>query len=357
MAEYRAGVLSITIAVLVVSVSAGDNNHAYSPCRDTTVQRHDGFTLGLAFAGKSSFYSSSNTSLQLSPCDKRLSLTNSNAQLAVFRPKVDEISLLTVNSSTLSPKTARGIKLIEFDLDLFLAICVNWPFEVLPLLVNVVPKSLSFQLLYCCAESADTNMWRGREALKLNNLLNFDRSRNTKGMGVDQRSLGNQDSQMVVSGIKATSMLILVDMPSFVQESYGAGYMVAFAGSKYAARSPLAFVANGSHIVTSFTLVLEFKKGRLNNLYWKRDSCASCKGNSNFVCLNGQDCAIPLKDCKSHQGKVDCSLGIQLAFSGTDKHYEVLNSWYEVSNLRQYSLFGLYSNLKSSLSSQYNNIF
>lgn len=31
--------------------------------------------------------------------------------------------------------------------------------------------------------------------------------------------------------------------------------MVAFAGRKYAARSPLSFVANSTYIVTSFTLV------------------------------------------------------------------------------------------------------
>jgi len=38
-----------------------------------------------------------------------------------------------------------------------------------------------------------------------------------------------------------------------VQDTYG--YMVAFAGRKYAARSPPAFVANGTYTVTSFTLV------------------------------------------------------------------------------------------------------
>lgn len=102
--------------------------------------------------------------------------------------------------------------------------------------------------------------------------------------------------------------------------------------------------------------VLEFKKGRLQNLYWKRDGCAKCSGNSNYVCLNNQDCALRTTNCKP-QGSVDCSLGIQLTFSGTDKHFSALNSWYEVQNLRQYSLYGLYSNLKDSLTSQYSNIF
>ncbi|KAK3227039.1 hypothetical protein Dsin_006901 [Dipteronia sinensis] len=93
---------------------------------------------------------------------------------------------------------------------------------------------------------------------------------------------------------------------------------------KYAARSPPAFVANSTYTVTSFTLVLEFKKGRLQNLYWKRDGCAKCSGSSIFVCLNNQDCAIRTSSCKNRGGSVDCSLGIQLAFSGTDKHLSAL---------------------------------
>ncbi|XP_027366118.1 uncharacterized protein LOC113872622 [Abrus precatorius] len=234
---------AIAVAVLVVAlpVDAGDNNRVFSPCTDTRVQRSDGFTLGIAFASKDKFFYSNNNSVQLSPCDTRLSLSNSNSQIALFRPKVDEISLLTVNSS------------------------------------------------------------------------------------------------------------------SFVADTYG--YMVAFAGRKYAARSPPAFVANSTYTVTSFTLVLEFKRGRLQNLYWKRDGCAKCSGNSKAVCLNNQDCALQTSSCKSHGGPVDCSIGIQLAFSGTDKHLAVFNSWYEVKNLRQYSLFGLYSNLRDSLTSQYDKFF
>ncbi|XWS59361.1 hypothetical protein CRYUN_Cryun08bG0114900 [Craigia yunnanensis] len=199
--------------------SSDDTNHAYTPCSDTKVQLSDGFTFGVAFASRQSFLF--NSSLQLSPCDRRLSLSNSNSRVALFRPKVDEISLLTINTSSFSPDLVGG-------------------------------------------------------------------------------------------------------------------YMVAFAGRKY---------------------VLEFKKGRLQNLYWKRDGCAQCSGNSNFACLNKQDCAINTNSCKNHGGSVDCSLGIQLAFSGTDKHLSALNSWYEVENLRQYSLYGLYSNLRDSLTSQYNKIF
>ncbi|KAM7263134.1 hypothetical protein ACFE04_000817 [Oxalis oulophora] len=243
--SHQQRVLMTLVMVLMASsswiASSSDDNHVYSPCGDTTVARSDGFTFGIVFSAQDNF--NYNKSTQLSPCDSRLDLSNRGAQLAVFRPKVDEISLLSVTNSNFSP------------------------------------------------------------------------------------------------------------------ENYG-GYMVAFAGRKYAARSRYAFVANSSYTVTSFTLVLEFKKGRLQNLFWKRDGCARCAGKgSQFTCLNNQDCAIKTSNCKNHQGSVDCSLGIQLAFSGTDKHYSALNSWYEVENLRQYSLYGLYSNLKDSLTSQYNSFF
>ncbi|XP_054825790.1 uncharacterized protein LOC129323206 [Prosopis cineraria] len=236
MAVLRAIATSLIIVMVAAFVDAGDTNGVYSPCMDSTVERSDGFSFGIAFASKENFFY--NNTVQLSPCDSRLALSSSNSQISVFRPKVDEISLLTVNSS------------------------------------------------------------------------------------------------------------------SFTADSYG--YMVAFAGRKYAARSPPAFVANSTYTVTSFTLVLEFKKGRLENLYWKRDGCAKCSGVSDFVCLRNQDCALKTTSCMSHGGSVDCSLGIQTAFSGTDKHLSVLNSWYEVENLRQYSLYALYSNLRDSLTSQYN---
>lgn len=227
------------LAVVTVAVSAGDTNNVYQPCADTKVQRFDGFTFGIAFASKESFFFNQT---QLSPCDRRLPLSSNGGQLSVFRPKVDEISLLTINTTT-SPSVTSG------------------------------------------------------------------------------------------------------------------GFMVAFAGRKYAARSPPIFVGNNSYSVTSFTLVLEFQKGTLQNLYWKRDGCSSCSGKTNFVCLNKQDCAIKTSSCKAQNGAVDCSIGIQTAFSGTDKHEVALNSWYEVSKLKQYSLYGLYSNLKDSLTSQYDKFF
>ncbi|KAG4994397.1 hypothetical protein JHK86_031224 [Glycine max] len=234
MALKRA--LWLMLLLLSVAAAATNTNNVYQPCADARIQRSDGFTFGIAFSSRDSFFYNQNQSLQLSPCDRRLSLSFSNSQLALFRPRVDEISLLTINTS------------------------------------------------------------------------------------------------------------------SFFPDSYG-GYMVAFAGRKYAARSPLAFVANSTYTV------LEFQRGRLQNFYWKRDGCSSCKEKSNFICLNKQDCAIRTSSCKGRGGAVDCSLGIQLAFSGTDRHLRVLNSWFEVENLRQYSLYGLYSNLRDSLTGQYNKFF
>jgi len=88
----------IVIAMMAVFVAdAADTNDVYLPCEDAKVQRGDGFTFGIAFADKQSFTPDSGP--QLSPCDSRLNLPG-KAQLVVFRPMVDEISLLTVNRSS-----------------------------------------------------------------------------------------------------------------------------------------------------------------------------------------------------------------------------------------------------------------
>ncbi|XVF45209.1 hypothetical protein PTKIN_Ptkin02bG0186600 [Pterospermum kingtungense] len=216
----------MVVIPMMIAAMADDTNGVFSPCEDSKVQKSDGFTFGLAFSKKEFFFFEN---IQLSPCDNRLALASKTAQLAVFRPKVDEISLLTINGT--------------------------------------IPHAAG-------------------------------------------------------------------------------GYMVAFAGRKYAARSFPVMVADEQNTITSFTLVLEFQQGTLQNLYWKSFGCDSCSGES-AVCLNKQDCAIPTSKC----GATGCSLGIQLAFSGTDKNLEALNSWYEVSNLRQYSLYGLYSDLRDTVTS------
>lgn len=235
--------LPIVMVMVMVTIQAHglDRNDVFSPCLDAKVERFDGFSFGLAFASKASFFFNQT---QLSPCDRRLPLAGSGAKLAVFRPKIDEISFLTIDGDTF-----------------------------------------------------DSNM--------------------------------------------------------------DGGYMVAFSGRQYAARSMPVLVTDDTHIITSFTLVLEFGQGTLQNLFWKKFGCSSCPGKS-VVCLDGQDCAVPLSECNSNTikgGNVDCSLSIQLAFSGTDKYDNVLNSWYEVANLRQYSLYALYNNLQGSPNNPFQGLY
>lgn len=99
--SQAAAAVAIFLAVMMAGSSeAGDHNAVFSPCSDATVRRRDGFTFGIAFSNLDSFYLNQNRTLQLSPCDGRLSLSSGGAQLAVFRPKVDEISLLTVDTTT-----------------------------------------------------------------------------------------------------------------------------------------------------------------------------------------------------------------------------------------------------------------
>lgn len=157
--------------------------------------------------------------------------------------------------------------------------------------------------------------------------------------------------------------------------------VVAFAGRKYAARSIPAFVTNWTYTVTQFYFGSHYYIISVNIysffyvngpssslcrfLKLKREDCRACTGkemaavhvqaNLTLVFLNNQVWAIRT-NCKNGWGSVNCNLGIQLAFSWTDKHHAVFNSWYEVKNLRQYSLYGFCSNLRETLTSQYNKV-
>ena len=110
-----AGPVAVALAVLaavMVAADAGDENRVFQPCADAKVKRYDGFTFGIAFASRDSFFFNQ---IQLSPCDQRLSLSSNNAQLAVFRPKVDEISLLTINTSTSPSVSYRSLRVLIFE--------------------------------------------------------------------------------------------------------------------------------------------------------------------------------------------------------------------------------------------------
>jgi hypothetical protein len=101
--------LSLAVAVCCLAeLAAANTNGVYEPCSDARIQRGDGFTFGVVFAGYNTFFAG-NT--QLSPCDRRLNLAASG-QLALFRPKVDEISLLTINTTTgFNPVSDPGLAL------------------------------------------------------------------------------------------------------------------------------------------------------------------------------------------------------------------------------------------------------
>lgn len=98
--------LLLLLMALVVHSESANTNNVYQPCADTKIQRSDGFTFGIAFSSRDSFFS--NQSHQLSPCDRRLSLAALNSQLAVFRPRVDQISLLSINTSSFFPVLTRS---------------------------------------------------------------------------------------------------------------------------------------------------------------------------------------------------------------------------------------------------------
>ncbi|XWS52778.1 hypothetical protein CRYUN_Cryun11dG0101600 [Craigia yunnanensis] len=123
--------------------------------------------------------------------------------------------------------------------------------------------------------------------------------------------------------------------------------MVAFAGRKYVARYIPAFVANSTYTGTSFTLVLESQKGRLQNQEQNQELILE----ERWMCFMRRQ----IQFCLPQQTRL-CYRNIRLqklrgfcrlqpwdtaSFSGTDKHLAVLNSWYEVENLRQYSLYSL----------------
>ncbi|KAJ0077564.1 hypothetical protein Patl1_36226 [Pistacia atlantica] len=125
------------------------------------------------------------------------------------------------------------------------------------------------------------------------------------------------------------------------------GFVVAFAGRKYAARSVPQMISDVDNTGYYFN-VLEFHEGTLQNLHWKSFGCDSCGGDAG-VCLNNTVCAVPNTKCKKPEASADCKLSIQLTFSGTDESREVLNSWYEVENLRKFSLFDLYANVRDAM--------
>ena len=94
-------ICQVLLLVMLLGIGArADTNVVYSPCMDTTVLKNDGFTFGLAIGSNYSFFVDRT---QYSPCDSRLQGGLSSGHLALFRPKVDEITLLLLNYTELDP--------------------------------------------------------------------------------------------------------------------------------------------------------------------------------------------------------------------------------------------------------------
>lgn len=112
--------VTMTMVVMMFVAEGADTNNVFSPCVDARVQKFDGFTFGLAFSNRDSFFFNQT---QLSPCDLRLSLSGNGAQLALFRPKVDEISYLTINSTTFNPVCSSCMSLIFKKFSMLIFFC------------------------------------------------------------------------------------------------------------------------------------------------------------------------------------------------------------------------------------------
>ncbi|GAQ81596.1 hypothetical protein KFL_000850120 [Klebsormidium nitens] len=233
-------------AILLLSLVLGafaDDNPVYNPCGDApAVARGDGFTFAVALGSDPTFWHG------LSPCDPNLvqvpEILPSGTSMAVFRPKVDELSLIRFNN------------------------------------------------------------------ISLNNLNN--------------QFPGNQ-SLMVYAG----SYPAYISVP----KTY---------------RTPLGQVP-------TFSLVLDFNRGKLRNILWKNEDCKTCEKQ---YCFNNRNCAVPQATCDQSRGTDPnrCRLALQVAFSGTDKNMVPMQSWYQIAQLKQYSITGLYGQAVDNFNAAIGNV-
>uniref|UniRef100_A0A0E0BA23 Uncharacterized protein n=1 Tax=Oryza glumipatula TaxID=40148 RepID=A0A0E0BA23_9ORYZ len=87
---------SLLLADVALAATVTDENGVY----DTRIQRGDGFNFGIAFSSVGVFYFGG--SVQLSPCNRRLSLTSSGL-LVVFRPKVNIFGQVIITTTSFNP--------------------------------------------------------------------------------------------------------------------------------------------------------------------------------------------------------------------------------------------------------------
>ncbi len=116
--RFRVAMVLVLLLLVISSSSRGaggaraeDRNTAFSPCDDTTVLKGDGFTFGLLIGSNASFFLQNNRTTQVSPCSLHPEGNLFSTRLSVFRPKVDEISLLIVNYTQVNPVSSVSLSL------------------------------------------------------------------------------------------------------------------------------------------------------------------------------------------------------------------------------------------------------
>ncbi|EFJ23265.1 hypothetical protein SELMODRAFT_415872 [Selaginella moellendorffii] len=236
------------LPIAVILVDAADNNPVFNPCRQLLpVGGKDSISIAVGYTGAPSvWYNNSDPSLnQLSPCDNALvAKMPANSRVAVFRPLLDQISMLRTNNAS------------------YLDLHTAFP---------------------------------------------------------------------------------------------GNATVVAYAGNPTIVSTPKYFLIPYGRIPI-YTLVIELKKGVLKNLLWKDDKCASCGGKTSASCFQGacstseSTCLDPSSTIASVKGADPCRFAINVAFSGTDKNNVVMDSWYQVKSMEQYSITSLFGQAGNALS-------
>ncbi|XP_024536158.1 uncharacterized protein LOC9645484 [Selaginella moellendorffii] len=254
------------LPIAVILVDAADNNPVFNPCRQLLpVGGKDSISIAVGYTGAPSvWYNNSDPSLnQLSPCDNALvAKMPANSRVAVFRPLLDQISMLRTNNASY--------------LDLHTAVIYQ------------------------------------------------------------------------TSTIEEHSFVFLFQFP-------GNATVVAYAGNPTIVSTPKYFLIPYGRIPI-YTLVIELKKGVLKNLLWKDDKCASCGGKTSASCFQGacstseSTCLDPSSTIASVKGADPCRFAINVAFSGTDKNNVVMDSWYQVKSMEQYSITSLFGQAGNALS-------
>ena len=127
--------------------------------------------------------------------------------------------------------------------------------------------------------------------------------------------------------------------------------LVAFMGRENRVRSEARTIRShsanstgGTGRVPSLTLILRLEKGRPEYLLWEDEDCFACGGKTSGSCISERSCSVDEEECISQENMqaIDltnaCNFTIPLAFSGTDKNSEVMNTALEIERLSKYAV-------------------